>query len=120
MTTADAPETTTADAGEQLPFRVYFDMARGQLVAMMTLGVPPKQRVTNTIIPSPEHAAYEIALHRHEARLRLLLADAVAEGAVRHFGVDAERLDAAVAALSDPASTVPVGQILRGEPPAEG
>ncbi|MET7858192.1 hypothetical protein ABZS81_13395 [Streptomyces sp. NPDC005318] len=99
----------------EMPFRVIFDQERGQLVLMMTFGVQPRQRVTSDLIPSAEAAAVQIALHRHEARLRGLLADAIADAAVRHLGTDPQRLEAAVVALSDPASDVPVGSILRGE-----
>ncbi|MDX2849299.1 hypothetical protein PV342_12670 [Streptomyces sp. PA03-3a] len=105
----------TAEPGDQVPFRVAFDPDGGQLVVMVTVGVPPRQRVTSSVIPNAEQAAYEITLHRHEARLRMQLADMIAEAAVRHLGVDAQRLEDAVAALSDPASSVPVSSILQGE-----
>lgn len=62
-----------------MPFRVTFDQERGQLVLMMTFGVQPRQRVTSELIPSAEAAAVQIALNRHEARMRAHLADAIAE-----------------------------------------
>ncbi|MEU4095484.1 hypothetical protein [Streptomyces sp. NPDC026673] len=104
-----------AGAGEQLPFRVAFDPERGQLVLMVTVGMPPRQRVTTQVICSAEDAACQVTLQRHEARLRGQLADMIAEAAVRHLGVDPHRLEAAVAALSDPASSVPASSILHGE-----
>ncbi|MGW3657219.1 hypothetical protein ACWD6R_16660 [Streptomyces sp. NPDC005151] len=104
---------------EQLPFRVVFDPERGQLVLMMTFGVEPRQRVTSTLIAGAEAAAVQIALNRHEARMRARLADAIAEAAARFLGVDPQRLEAAVAELSDPTSTVPVGTILSGERAAD-
>ncbi|MEE4490129.1 hypothetical protein [Streptomyces sp. BE230] len=100
---------------EQMPFHVVFDHERGQLVLMKTFGVQPRQRVTSELIPSAEAAAVEIAANRHEARMRAQLADAIAEAAARFLGVDPQRLEAAVAALSDSASAVPIGSILRGE-----
>ncbi|MET7548365.1 MULTISPECIES: hypothetical protein [unclassified Streptomyces] len=102
-------------AADQMPFRVTFDQERGQLVLMMTFGVQPRQRVTSDLIPSAEAAAVQIALNRHEARMRAHLADAIAEATTRFLGADPQRLEAAVAALSDPASGAPVGSILRGE-----
>ncbi|WP_327421146.1 hypothetical protein OG763_09840 [Streptomyces sp. NBC_01230] len=100
---------------EQMPFRVSFDQERGQLVLMMTFGVQPRQRVTSDLIPSVEAAAVQIALNRHEARMRAHLADAIAEATTRFLGADPQRLAAAVESLSDPTSAVPVGSILRGE-----
>ncbi|MFD4943558.1 sugar nucleotide-binding protein [Streptomyces sp. NPDC058409] len=40
-----------------------------------------------------------------------------ASAAVRHLGADPARLDAAVKALSDPTSNIPVSHILHGAPP---
>lgn len=98
---------------EQMPFRVTFDQERGQLVLMMTFGVQPRQRVTSDLIPSAEVAAVQIALNRHEARMRARLADAIAEATTRFLGADPQRLEAAVDALSDPTSAVPIDSILR-------
>ncbi|MFJ7949513.1 hypothetical protein ACIQ6K_38880 [Streptomyces sp. NPDC096354] len=106
---------TVPAAGDQLPFRVAFDHERKELVLMMTFGVEPRQRVTSQLIAGAEAAAVQIALNRHEARMRTHLADAIAEATARFLGVDPQRLEAAVAALSDPTSTVPVGAILSGE-----
>ncbi|WP_327349676.1 hypothetical protein OG772_20565 [Streptomyces sp. NBC_01321] len=103
----------TAVPEEQMPFRVSFDSERGQLVLMLTFGVQPRQRVTSELIPSVEAAAVQIALNRHEARMRAHLADAIAEATTRFLGADPQRLEAAVAALSDPTSAVPIGSILR-------
>ncbi|MFD3495900.1 hypothetical protein ACFWWB_35975 [Streptomyces sp. NPDC058690] len=105
---------------DQMPFRVTFDQERGQLVLMMTFGVQPRQRVTSDLIPSAEAAAVQIALNRHEARMRVHLADAIAEATTRFLGADPRRLEAAVAALADPTSAVPIGSILRaGGAPAD-
>ncbi|WP_042434092.1 hypothetical protein [Streptacidiphilus anmyonensis] len=101
----------------QLPFDVRFDPETGQLVLTMTFGVPPEQKTRTTAIPGLEQAAVEIALHRHEARLQQLLAQALSNAAVLHLHADPRRLEQAVAALSDPTSTVPVGRILHGQPP---
>jgi hypothetical protein len=49
-----------------------------------------------------------------------LLAQHLAEAAVRHLGAGLARLDAAVQALSDPNSTNPVGRILRGPAATSG
>ncbi|MGW3824533.1 hypothetical protein ACWEAF_20025 [Streptomyces sp. NPDC005071] len=107
-------------AAEPMPFRVTFDQERGQLVLMMTFGVQPRQRVTSDLISSAEAAAVQIALNRHEARMRAHLADAIAEATTRFLGADPQRLEAAVAALSDPTSEVPIGSILRmGGAPAD-
>lgn len=104
----------------EMPFRVTFDQERGQLVLMMTCGVQPRQRVTSDLIPSAEAAAVQIALNRHEARMRAHLADAIAEATTRFLGADLQWLEAAVAALSDPTSAVPIGSILRvGGAPAD-
>lgn len=70
----------------EMPFRVTFDQERGQLVLMMTFGVQPGQRVTSDLIPSAEAAAVQIALNRHEARMRAHLADAIAEATTRFLG----------------------------------
>ncbi|MFD8077103.1 hypothetical protein ACIF70_18195 [Actinacidiphila glaucinigra] len=35
----------TVEAGEQLPFHVAFEPERGQLVVMVTVGVPPRQQL---------------------------------------------------------------------------
>lgn len=76
----------TAVPEEQMPFRVSFDPERGQLVLMMTFGVQPRQRVTSELILSAEAAAVQIALNRHEARMRAHLADAIAEATTRFRG----------------------------------
>ncbi|MEY9840508.1 hypothetical protein [Streptacidiphilus sp. EB103A] len=104
----------------QLPFHIGFDSATGQLVLSMTFGVPPKQTVKSQVIRTLDQVAVEIALHRHEARLQHLLAQHLADAAVRHFGADRARLEAAVQALSDPDSTTPVGRILRGPAATSG
>jgi len=111
---------TGPTTGQQLPFRVDFDQATGQLVLTMTFGVPPKQTTRTTTLPSLEQTAVEVALHRHEAFLQHQLAAALTDAAVRHLGADPGRLEQAVRALSDPASTTPVGRILRGTPPTGG
>ncbi|WP_055522808.1 hypothetical protein [Streptomyces graminilatus] len=106
-------------APEQLPFRVEFDAAKGEIVVAMTYGVPPQQTMRRKAIPSLEALAVAIAEHRHEAFLQTRLAQHLATAAVQHLGVDPVRLDAAVKALADPTSTVPVSQILRGAAPQQ-
>ncbi|WP_042383102.1 hypothetical protein [Streptacidiphilus melanogenes] len=101
----------------QLPFDVRFDPATGQLNLTMTFGVPPQHKTRTTVIPNLEQAAVEIALHRHEARLQQLLAQALTNAAVQHLHADPQRLEQVIAALSDPTSTVPVGRILHGPTP---
>ncbi|WJV51683.1 hypothetical protein [Streptomyces flavofungini] len=97
----------------QLPFRVEFDAATGQLVVWKIFGNPPRQTTRRTPIPSLEALAAEVAVHRHEAFLQHSLAQTLASAAVKHLGADPQHLEAAVKALSDPTSTVPVSQILR-------
>ncbi|MFF3277220.1 hypothetical protein ACFYWU_40820 [Streptomyces chrestomyceticus] len=97
----------------QLPFRVGFDAATSQLVMWKTFGAPPRQTMRRKAIPSLEALAAEVAIHRHEAFLQHSLAQTLASAAVRHLGADSQSLEAAVKALSDPTSTVPVSQILR-------
>lgn len=101
----------------QLPFRVEFDAAKGEVVVAMTYGIPPQQTMRRKAIPSLEALVVSIAEHRHEAFLQTRLAQHLASAAVQHLGADPARLDAAVKALSDPTSNIPVSQILHGAPP---
>ncbi|MFD4144093.1 hypothetical protein [Streptomyces sp. NPDC058572] len=96
-----------------LPFRVEFDPATREVVVWKTFGNPPHQTMRRKGIGSLEAIAAEVAIHRHEAFLQHNLAQTLASTAVQHLGADPQRLEAAVKALSDPTSTVPVSQILR-------
>ena len=97
-----------------LPFRVEFDHTSHELLVWKTYGIPPRQTTRRKAIGSLEELAVEIAIHRHEALLQHSLARMLASAAVKHLGADPGCLEAAVKALSDPSSTVPVSQILRG------
>ncbi len=100
-----------------LPFRVEFDPAKRAVVVWMTFGNPPRQTTRRKEIGSLEALAAEMAIHRHEALLQTRLAQTLQAAAVQKLGADPQRLEAAVKALSDPTSTIPVSQILRGTPP---
>ncbi|WP_455362344.1 hypothetical protein [Streptomyces sp. SYSU K21746] len=99
-----------------LPFRVEHDAAAGQLVVWKTFGNPPHQTMRRKEIPTLEALAAEVAIHRHEAFLQYSLAQTLTSAAVQHLGADPQRLEAAVKALSNPASTTPVSQIRRRGP----
>jgi hypothetical protein len=99
-----------------LPFRVEFDPAKREVVVWKTFGVPPRQTMRRKEITSLEALAAEVAVHRHEAFLQHSLAQMLASAAVQHLGADPQRLEAAVKALSNPASTTPISQILRRGP----
>lgn len=112
---------------EQLPFRVEYDAQTREVVVWMTYGTGPKQTTRRKMLPSLEALAIAVTGHRHEAFLQSRLASALAQAAVAHLGADPGRLEAAVRALSDPTSTVPLGTLLHGsspppasEPPAGG
>lgn len=104
---------------EQWPFRVGFDMETHEVNVWLTFGAGPKQNTRRTTISSLEALAVAVAEHRYEALLQRGLADQLARAAVTYLGADPGRLEAAVAALADPTSTVPVSQILRGIPPQQ-
>ncbi|MEN8649449.1 hypothetical protein ABCR94_02040 [Streptomyces sp. 21So2-11] len=106
-------------AAVQLPFRVGFDMDSREIIVWMTFGAGPKKTTRRKIIGSLEALAVTVAEHRHEAFLQRGLADQIAQAAVTYLGADPGRLEAAVRSLSDPTSTVPVSQILRGTPPPQ-
>jgi hypothetical protein len=106
-------------APAQWPFRIGFDMESREVVVWTTYGAAPKQTTRRTTIGSLEALAVAVAEHRYEALLQQGLADQLARAGVTYLGADPARLEAAVAALSDPASTVPVGRILRGTSPPQ-
>lgn len=102
---------------EQLPFRVAYDASAREVVVWMTYGNGPKQTTRRKAIPSLEALAIAVAGHRYEAFLQSRLANTLVQAAVTHFGADPARLEAAVRALSDPTSTVPLGTLLYGPSP---
>ena len=99
------------------PFRVGFDVETREVIVWMTFGTGPKQTTRRTTITSLEALAVAVAEHRHEAFLQRGLADQLARAAVTYLGADPGRLESAVTALSDPTSTVPASQVLRGTSP---
>ncbi|WP_200259823.1 hypothetical protein [Streptomyces sp. HSG2] len=112
---------------EQLPFRVVYDAAAREVVVWMTFGNGPKQTTRRKTFPSLEALAIAVAGHRYEAFLQSRLANTLVQAAVTHLGADPSRLEAAVRALSDPTSTMPLGTLLYGSspgpagpPPADG
>lgn len=105
-------------AQDQLPFRLGHDSESGGIIVWKTFGNRPRQTVRREVIPSLEAAAVAIATHRHEAYLQGRLAHDLAAAAVEQLGADPGRLEAAVRALSDPTSTVPLGALLHGPGPA--
>lgn len=106
-------------AAGQWPFRVGFDMDSREIIVWMTFGAGPKQTTRRTTIGSLEALAIAVADHRHEAFLQRGLADQLIQAAVTYLGADPGRLESVVRSLSDPASTVPVSQILRGTVPPQ-
>ncbi|WP_055531177.1 hypothetical protein [Streptomyces graminilatus] len=102
---------------DQLPFRVAYDAKAGEVVVWMTYGSGPKQTTRRKAIPSLEALAIAVASHRYEAFLQNRLAHTLAQAAVAHLGADPARLEAAVRALSDPTSNVPLGTLLHGTSP---
>lgn len=114
-----APAGGVAVIPAQLPFRIEFDAAQREVVVAMTYGDPPHQRVRRKTIESLEALVTAIAEHRHEAFLQTRLAQHLASAAVQHLGAEPARLEAAVNVLSDPTSTTPVSQLLRGTPPPQ-
>ncbi|MFC5724119.1 hypothetical protein ACFP1Z_28520 [Streptomyces gamaensis] len=103
------------ETGGRLPFSVRFDAASREVVVMMTFGNPPRQTMRRKAFSSLEAVAVAVAEHHHEAFLQATLAGELASAAIAHLGADPGRLEEAVRALSDPASTVPLGAILHGE-----
>ncbi|MGW0885378.1 hypothetical protein [Streptomyces sp. NPDC002671] len=103
---------------EQLPFRVAYDAAAREVVVWMTFGNGPKQTTRRKTFLSLEALAIAVAGHRHEAFLQSRLANTLIQAAVTHLGADPARLEAAVRALSDPTSTVPLGRLLYGPSPS--
>lgn len=101
----------------QLPFRVEFDPAAGEVVAVMTYGVAPQQKTRRQVFGSLEALVIAIAEHRHEAFLQTRLAQTLAQAAITHLGADPGRLNAALHALADPTNSTPLGTLLYGTPP---
>jgi hypothetical protein len=102
---------------EQLPFRGEYDERTRELVVWVTYGSGPKQTTRRKAIPSLEALAIAIAGRRYEAFLQGRIAHTLTQAAVTHLGADPARLEAAVRALSDPTSTVPLGTLLHGTSP---
>ncbi|WJV51732.1 hypothetical protein [Streptomyces flavofungini] len=102
-------------APDELPFRVGYDMDSGAIIVWMTFGAGPRQTTRRKVYTSLEATVIAVAEHQHESFLQARLANELAHAAITHLGADPKRLQAAVRALSDPASTVPVGAILRGD-----
>ncbi|MDJ0347181.1 hypothetical protein QMK19_38840 [Streptomyces sp. H10-C2] len=103
----------------QWPFRVGFDMETREVIVWMTFGAGPKQTTRRMTITSLEALAVAVAEHRHEAFLQRGLADQLVRAGVTYLGADPTRLEAAVKALSDPTSAVPVSRVLRGGVPPQ-
>ncbi|MEU5437239.1 hypothetical protein AB0G73_28205 [Streptomyces sp. NPDC020719] len=102
-------------APDQLPFRVGYDMDTRDIIVWMTFGAGGTQTTRRKVYTSLEATVVAVAEHQHEAYLQARLANELAGAAIKHLGADPQRLKAAVQALSDPTSTVPLGAILHGE-----
>ncbi|MYX27444.1 hypothetical protein GTY75_12410 [Streptomyces sp. SID8381] len=94
-----------------------YDERSGELMVWMTYGSGPKQTTLRKTITSLKALTIAVAGHRYEAYLQNRLAYTLAQAAVTHLGADPARLEAAVRALSDPTSIVPLGSLLHGSSP---
>jgi hypothetical protein len=87
---------------EELPFRVEFDAASGQVVLWATIEQRRGKSIRRIEVPSLEALTIAVAEHLRESRVHRLLAEHLVQAAVDHL--DAE--------LQDPASTIPLGSLL--------
>jgi hypothetical protein len=101
-------------APDQMPFTVEYREGTREVVVWMTFGAGPKQTTRRRTFESLEALVIALTEHRHEAMLQNSLADTLADAAVTYFDADPDLLQAAVRALSDPTSTVPLGTLLYG------
>ncbi|SFD01845.1 hypothetical protein [Streptomyces aidingensis] len=97
-----------------MPFRVEYREDSGEVVVWMTFGAGPKQTMRRKVFTSLEALVVAVTEHRWEAYLQSSLARELTQAAVDHLGANPQRLQQAVLALSDPASTVPLGELLYG------
>ncbi|MGW1159405.1 hypothetical protein ACWD48_14490 [Streptomyces sp. NPDC002519] len=105
---------------DQLPFTVEFREDTSEVVVWMTFGAGPNQTMRRKAFASLEQLVIAVTEHRHEAMLQSLLAQRLTDAAIKYLGADPARLETAVRALSDPASTVPLGTLLYDTPPGRG
>lgn len=86
----------------------------GEVVVWMIFGAGPKQTMRRKVFTSLEALILAITEHRREAYLQSGLARELTQAAVDHLGADPQHLQRAVLALSNPAGTVPLGELLYG------
>jgi hypothetical protein len=97
---------------EELPFRVEFDAASGQVVLWATIEQRRGKSIRRIEVPSLEALTIAVAEHLRESRVHRLLAEHLVQAAVDHLDADPVRLYTAAAELQDPASTIPLGSLL--------
>lgn len=102
-----------------LPFRIERSPGTGELILWMTFGDPARQQMRRQVIPDLVALTRLISVHSHESHIQALLAQSLIASAIEHLGADPDRLRTAVRAAGDPACSVPLEQILYGNPPPQ-
>ncbi|MFC1435999.1 hypothetical protein ACEZDB_35740 [Streptacidiphilus sp. N1-3] len=100
------------DDREELPFRIEFDAASGQVVLWVTIQQRRATSIRRIEVPSLEALTLAVAEHERESRVHRRLAEGLVQAAVDHLGADPVRIYAAAAELQDPASTIALGSLL--------